>query len=122
MFGFDDGGKRNGHDMGAALAMARQSERPAPASTDPLERFAEFAADVRERLDDGRTTYGDKSFAAKPEALAREIQHELLDVCGWAFVMWTRLEAIRAEAQRLAFSAPVEPIRLGAVAAEGDEE
>jgi hypothetical protein len=54
-----------------------------------------FVAHVHSRLEAGARAYGDKSFAASPEALVLEVQQELEDVCGWAFVLWVRLEAIR---------------------------
>jgi hypothetical protein len=32
--------------------------------------------------------YGDRSFAASPEALWREVMEELEEVAGWTFVIW----------------------------------
>ena len=61
-------------------------------ATDPLEHWPAFAARVRERLETGRAAYGDQSFDADPAVLVEEIRQELLDVCGWAFVLATRLD------------------------------
>lgn len=64
---------------------------------DPLAAYPTFATAVRHRLDAGARVYGDRSFSAEPAELIREVQAELLDVCGWSFVLWTRLEAMRAD-------------------------
>jgi hypothetical protein len=58
-------------------------------------QWPSFVSQVHARLEAGARAYGDKSFAASPEALVLEVQQELEDVCGWAFVLWARLEAIR---------------------------
>lgn len=73
--------------------MSYGDETPEP---DPLASFPRFASDVRSRLEAGARAYGDKSFSAEPAVLLEEIRQELLDVCGWAFVLATRLEAIAA--------------------------
>ncbi len=69
----------------------RKSEQPI---RDPLDRWPDFAQAVRVRLDAGRAAYGDRSFDGAPEDLAREIQEELEDVCGWAFVLWERIRRL----------------------------
>ena len=58
--------------------------------------FDTFAAMVAERLEQGRRQYGDRSFELPPSELASEIEEELADVCGWAFVLWTRVRRLRA--------------------------
>jgi len=68
---------------------------------DPLAAFSDFAAEVRKRLDAGRVAYGDRSFAADPAELVRQIEEELLDVCGWSFVLVVRLRRLRAAAEQL---------------------
>lgn len=64
---------------------------------DPLSRWPAFATRVRERLEAGRAAYGDRSFSADPARLVEEIRQELLDVCGWAFVLATRLDSMERE-------------------------
>ncbi len=56
---------------------------------DNLARFAEFARAVNARLEAGRASYGDASFSRHPAVLCGEVEQELLDVCGWAYVLWT---------------------------------
>lgn len=65
---------------------------------DPLEAFDAFAGEVRSRLEAGRAEYGDRSFARPPAELIGELQQEALDLAGWGFVLWCRLEAMRRAA------------------------
>ena len=66
---------------------------PAP---DPLNAWPAFAESVRKRLEAGRATYGDKSFSRPPAELLGELQQEALDLAGWGFVLWARIEAMRS--------------------------
>jgi hypothetical protein len=65
-------------------------------SSDPLSAWPAFTESVRQRLEAGRAAYGDRSFSRDPVALVREVQAELLDVCGWSFVLFQRLEDVQA--------------------------
>jgi len=71
----------------------RDIPKPSP---DPLDAFDGFVSAVRQRLEAGRVAYGDKSFNRPPAELVREIQAELLDVCGWSFILYQRLDAVLA--------------------------
>lgn len=71
---------------------------------DPLARWPEFAASVRARLEAGRAAYGDRSFEANPDALLGELQQEALDLAGWGYVLFERIERAR-EALRVATDA-----------------
>ena len=62
---------------------------------DNLARFAEFARAVNARLEAGRASYGDASFSRHPAVLCGEVEQELLDVCGWSYVLWVRMRALR---------------------------
>ena len=68
--------------------------------SDPLANWPAFAESVRKRLEAGRAAYGDKSFARPPTELIGELQQEALDLAGWGFVLWCRLETMRAELAR----------------------
>jgi hypothetical protein len=70
------------------------AERPEP-PPDPLDAWPAFAESVRKRLEAGRTAYGDRSFQRPPAELVAELQQEALDLAGWGFVLWCRLEGIR---------------------------
>ncbi|MEP7049461.1 MAG: hypothetical protein ABJB12_03870 [Pseudomonadota bacterium] len=65
---------------------------------DALSRWPAFAESVRGRLEAGRAAYGDKSFNRPPAELIGELQQEALDLAGWGFVLWCRLEAMRIPA------------------------
>jgi len=58
--------------------------------------FGTFTALVAERLEQGRRQYGDRSFTRPPAELASEIEEELADVCGWAYVLWCRVRRLKA--------------------------
>lgn len=48
--------------------------------------WCDFIGRLRKRIDAGRAEYGDVSFTRPPAELIGEMDEELLDVCGWAFV------------------------------------
>jgi hypothetical protein len=79
----------------------------APERPDPLEAFDGFTAAVRKRLEVGRDAYADASFSAEPAVLVRELQLEALDLAGWGFILFRRLESMQAALSTLAPSAPV---------------
>lgn len=54
-----------------------------------------FRKVLHDRLEAGERAYGDGSFSKDPTALVGEIEEELLDVCGWSFVLWVRLRRLR---------------------------
>lgn len=51
-----------------------------------------FASCVAKRLEVGRREYGDRSFARNPRELVAELQDEALDLAGWGFILWCRLQ------------------------------
>src|SRR3990172_2645641 len=64
----------------------------------PLVSFPSFCAAIAGRLEQGRKEYGDRSFLRPVGDLLGEIEQELFDVAGWAFVLWVRVRALRAAA------------------------
>ena len=58
--------------------------------------FDDFVARVRARLELGRVAYGDRSFDRPEDELLGELQQEALDLAGWGWVLWTRIERLRA--------------------------
>jgi hypothetical protein len=97
--------------------------------THPLATFPEFVEQVRARLAQGAREYGDRSFDRPISELLGEIEQELLDVCGWSFLLWCKLRALQAAApveepralawlrERLASG----PVELGALRAEAEQ-
>jgi hypothetical protein len=43
----------------------------------------------------GADAYGDTSFLRPPSELLSEIAEELMDVTGWAFILWTRIQEMQ---------------------------
>jgi hypothetical protein len=78
-----------------------------PKSDAALRRWPEFTGEVHARLDMGKRIYGDDSFERPLERLLVEIQQELMDVCGWSFIMWSRLEKMKARTTSAEDSSPL---------------
>ncbi len=68
-----------------------------PKSDVALSMFPAFVEAVRSRLDAGRVTYGDSSFTMPVSQVGNEIAQELMDLCGWSFILWLRVESLQAE-------------------------
>lgn len=60
-----------------------------------IDHFNQFVAAVGARLEQGRREYGDRSFSRHPLTLLREIEEEIEDIAGWAYVMHRRVKQIR---------------------------
>jgi len=60
-----------------------------------------FAKTVRHRLEVGARAYGDASFRLPADRLAEEIDQELLDVMGWGFILWRRVQVLMEELREL---------------------
>lgn len=54
--------------------------------------WPEFRARLEAKLAMGFHQYGDASFDLPADRLMRELEAELLDICGWSLIMWTRLQ------------------------------
>lgn len=57
--------------------------------------WPEYVREVRKRLKRGAETYGDESFKRPVSELLEEIESELMDVSGWAFVLWCRIRELK---------------------------
>ena len=101
-----------------------------PLSDAAIEKFPQFAAAVRARLEAGRLAYKDSSFERPLVQLIEELRQEALDLCGWSFIVWARMERLErlvmevtsphrpTEDAPAVHSAPVstergQPIRMG---------
>ncbi len=59
-----------------------------------------FTSVVRDRLEVGAHAYGDSSFDMPAGKLALEIEQEMLDVMGWGFILWCRMQTLKAKLER----------------------
>jgi len=69
-------------------------------SADPLDDYRAFVNAVSQRLEKGREAYGDTSFSRPITELIDELQQECLDLAGWGFVLWCRLQQIKSATNR----------------------
>ena len=60
-------------------------------------RFPAFTDQIKNRLKQGAREYGDASFSKDPLTLLNEIQQEVLDICGWSFILSERIEGIKSK-------------------------
>lgn len=73
-------------------------EPQSPISVDAIVRkWPMYQCMVRDRLLIGARTYGDSSFTRPPGELLAEIAEELMDVTGWAFILWCRIHDLQQE-------------------------
>lgn len=62
---------------------------------EPTERDR-FVTHLLARLDQGYREYGDRSFERHADHILEELQQEALDLAGWGFILWARIDRIRA--------------------------
>ncbi len=60
-----------------------------------LRHWPQFLEVMEQRLHTGFLEYGDGSFERPMRDLAGEIEEEMLDIIGWAFIGWCRLQALK---------------------------
>lgn len=63
--------------------------------------FARFVVGLRRRLEAGARTYGNASFRRPAVELIDELQDEVTDIAGWGWILWRRLDRLRADVERL---------------------
>lgn len=66
-------------------------------ATDPLADWPAFVEHAGRRLQAGRRTYRDRSFSRPLQELVGEVEEELLDVAGWAYILWRRVHTLRGK-------------------------
>ena len=54
-----------------------------------------FESVIKKRLDKGAIEYGHTSLTRPVDEIVGEIEEELLDVIGWAFMAWIKMERAR---------------------------
>jgi len=56
--------------------------------------FPEFIKELNKKLHKGYKEYGDNSFNFSPKRLLKELKEETIDICGWGFILWVRLNKL----------------------------
>ena len=74
-----------------------QVKRPQGPYSEPKwkKHWLQFELVMSRRLSQGHTEYGDQSFDRSVTDLMGEIEEELLDVVGWGYIMWCRLQELK---------------------------
>lgn len=73
--------------------------------------YSRFLSALHARLEHGIKSYGSQSFSADPRKLCEELAQEALDVAGWGFFLWNRLQGLHREVSGLMEHAIV--LRMG---------
>lgn len=61
------------------------------------EHFPVFTEEIHARAQRGAVEYGDRSYERPLPELIDETMEELADVCGWSFILWSRLRDLKAK-------------------------
>ena len=83
-----------------------------PLSDDAIRSFPLFTDAVAKRLDRGRKDYGDSSFTKPMEAVLDELAAECLDLAGWGFILWTRIQKAIDAARSITEGEPLHSVQL----------
>jgi len=83
-----------------------------PKTPEYRKHFQSFTEDLYARLDQGHKEYGDASFTRSIPDLINEIDQELMDIVGWAFIMRVRLNYIKQLGDVLDKEIASEPIPI----------
>jgi len=54
-----------------------------------------YFGELRSRLKVGAECYGEKSFDKTDGRLLQEIQEEILDIAGWSYILWAKIERLK---------------------------
>ena len=81
-----------------------------------------FLDAVKRRLENGHRDYGGKSFAKHPVELIDQVQQECLDIPGWSFILWHRLQQCRKTLADWKCPNCGEPVDLAEVVEESTTE
>lgn len=70
-----------------------------PLSDEAIRQYPVFTEGVHARLIAGRETYGDISFERPVAEFLDELQQECMDLSGWGFILWGKIEKMKLEAR-----------------------
>lgn len=79
--------------------------------SDKIDKLPAFMDRVHRKMIRGQAEFEDRSFSYDPIRLLNEIQDELVDVCGWSYTLWRRLEDMKDEIGRVRLQALREVVK-----------
>lgn len=59
------------------------------------DHWPEFETVLKAKLQAGHEEYGDGSFELSLHQLADEVEQEVVDIVGWSFIQWTRIQRLK---------------------------
>ena len=62
----------------------------------PLTEQEQYFRELEKRLKAGAEAYGDSSFGKSENSLLKEIQEEILDIAGWSYILWAKIERLKS--------------------------
>jgi hypothetical protein len=62
--------------------------------------FKEYVEKVKERLAYGEDKYGDRIEKIPSQTVIDEIEAEFLDIVGWGFEIWRRMQVFRVKLEK----------------------
>ncbi len=62
--------------------------------------FKPFVDKLDAKMLEGYKEYGDVSFNRKSTDLIKEIEQELLDICGWSLILWVHLNELKLKVKK----------------------
>lgn len=63
----------------------------------PLTEKEKYFWELEKRLKIGAECYGDKSFDKTEGRLLQDIQEEILDIAGWSYILWAKIERLKSK-------------------------
>ena len=59
------------------------------------DHYGPFLRDLGEKLKRGQDTYGSSSFQKSDNELLTELQEEAVDLAGWGYVLYAKIEGLK---------------------------
>ncbi len=69
----------------------------------------DFVKALWEKMDKGRQEHTDASFDKPATDLVDEITEEILDICGWSVLLYTRLKRLKKAVKRIPKNGNADP-------------
>lgn len=63
--------------------------------------YQEYFQQLYDKLKKGQQEYGNISFSRPGLSLIVEIQEECIDIAGWGYILWKKLENLKEKAKQI---------------------